>query len=1086
MPPPRRARGTFLAEAPPGSPASFDSLRPASVPSWMSDLKGKPGVPSLPPRASVEHTLVDTPLVDTHVPSAPHRPRAPLGIAHGGDAARHAAGGHDAAPNPGQPRRRRRQPQGSVRRGSERSLSESWEQLRLFSKNNLGRRLDCEYSMAGAPSDDVHFVNVDECSDDASGEDDLDESANFDAPPPPHDVEWGSVRAEQSTLFVIPELPRGSELTLNILSTWGDPYYVGLMGLEVFDAAGHLVTVANVDAQLWADPPDINILKGGGDDPRTVDKLVDGVNHTGDDLHAWLAPFRRGESHYVGLRFDAPTTVSMIRIWNYNKSRIHSYRGARYVEMKLDDAYIFKGEVRRALGTGQAADIEDCSECILFTTSETTLLLIEKYDRALRASDARHASRAPSPIRARRELGVAPSGSFSTAVNTWTLDADDDAARPRTSCGRREDGARDDDTRDDDARNLSQSLRLPARTAAFPLNVAGRAKPLVGRASAKLRPSTAPIRGGGARAGTLPRGRMLELVILSNWGDPAAVGLAGLEILSEDFDVIEGLDAPHVRGVAKPAPPSPMLHDSDDNSDFGDAFGDGPGDGGARNAGFDDDAPKLSVAFFEAGRGSPPRGGLARSASVRAFRRDEGPLSVGASSRGFDRNFDADDEACTTPRSDALAARLLGGARVTTDPEEMWLLPHASRANAPLSLVFDLKECRAVGALKVWNYNASLEDSYCGVRGMAVYLDGQPLSQPEGFLIRKAPGNDAFDFGQFVHVRGAEDRRFTDRPQFSAKAGRDAPFDGAPFARAERRSSDAGSSSAFDALHAASDDEAPTPTSLQSTSSASTEAETDSDGEYRPRDSPRGVCSVPQQYETPLYPTGCIFKFVLLSTQGDPFYVGLNGMELGDVDGQPVELHERNVHAEPRDINVLQDQKVPDARTLDKLYDGVNSTFDASHAWLAPYLSDSRDNSIFVCFDEPQAISYVTFWNYAKTPARGVADLEIYVDDVLVFRGMLKQAPSADEACAAANARPRDAPDARARGGRRPKPDDEAPLDFGQTVLFSDDAQLLEQHRHRVFTEADLEQVLFIDEGEVKHPLVRPTTAVVADRRAPN
>ena len=38
----------------------------------------------------------------------------------------------------------------------------------------------------------------------------------------------------------------------------------------------------------------------------------------------------------------------MVRVWNYNKSRIHSYRGARYVEMHLDEAPIFKGEIKRA------------------------------------------------------------------------------------------------------------------------------------------------------------------------------------------------------------------------------------------------------------------------------------------------------------------------------------------------------------------------------------------------------------------------------------------------------------------------------------------------------------------------------------------------------------------------------------------------------------------------------------------------------------------------------------------------------------------------------------------------------------------
>lgn len=69
----------------------------------------------------------------------------------------------------------------------------------------------------------------------------------------------------------------------------------------------------------------------------------------------------------------------MIRIWNYNKNRIHSYRGVRYIQIRLDDQVIFRGEVQRAAGT-TATDAENCSECILFTTNPTILGLIEKYD----------------------------------------------------------------------------------------------------------------------------------------------------------------------------------------------------------------------------------------------------------------------------------------------------------------------------------------------------------------------------------------------------------------------------------------------------------------------------------------------------------------------------------------------------------------------------------------------------------------------------------------------------------------------------------------------------------------------------------
>lgn len=126
---------------------------------------------------------------------------------------------------------------------------------------------------------------------------------------------------------------------------------VGLMGVEVFDHSGHLVRLSDVEKQLASDPPDLNGQNQTGHDPRTIDKIVDGHYNTCDELHSWLAPFQEGGNHFVYFTFDDDISISMIRIWNYNTSRIHSYRGARYVEVSLDDTVIFKGEIRRASGT---------------------------------------------------------------------------------------------------------------------------------------------------------------------------------------------------------------------------------------------------------------------------------------------------------------------------------------------------------------------------------------------------------------------------------------------------------------------------------------------------------------------------------------------------------------------------------------------------------------------------------------------------------------------------------------------------------------------------------------------------------------
>ena len=224
-------------------------------------------------------------------------------------------------------------------------------------------------------------------------------------------------------MFVIPELPTGRELLLNVLSTWGDPHYVGLAGFEVFDERGELVPVEDV----WADPPDINVLPDNEDDPRVVENLLDGVNHTGEDLRAWFAPFTRGH-HHVGLRFTRTTTIAMVRLWNYNKSRIL----AQGSELRGDDSTT--GPSSRVKSGGLPVVLtDDCSECILFTTDEETLRRIEQNDRCATPT---------TPAASRLVGGVSPrrvgrrDARGEAAVRESTPDAWTDE-RPKTSCGNR-------------------------------------------------------------------------------------------------------------------------------------------------------------------------------------------------------------------------------------------------------------------------------------------------------------------------------------------------------------------------------------------------------------------------------------------------------------------------------------------------------------------------------------------------------------------------------------------------------------------------------------------------------------------------
>ena len=142
----------------------------------------------------------------------------------------------------------------------------------------------------------------------------------------------------------IPVLPCGLVLTVVIHSNWGDKDCVGLNGIEIFDEDGYLVNFTSPKTQ-------ISLENDRSDDGPSTDsaleRLTDGNHLTCDASHIWSTLFGQGEKPKISFNFPDQTSIGAVRIWNYNKSRIHSHRGAREVELILDDTCIFTERSRR-------------------------------------------------------------------------------------------------------------------------------------------------------------------------------------------------------------------------------------------------------------------------------------------------------------------------------------------------------------------------------------------------------------------------------------------------------------------------------------------------------------------------------------------------------------------------------------------------------------------------------------------------------------------------------------------------------------------------------------------------------------------
>ncbi|PIO65483.1 hypothetical protein TELCIR_12844, partial [Teladorsagia circumcincta] len=157
----------------------------------------------------------------------------------------------------------------------------------------------------------------------------------------------------------------------------------------------------------------------------------------------------------------------------------------------------------------------------------------------------------------------------------------------------------------------------------------------------------------------------------------------------------------------------------------------------------------------------------------------------------------------------------------------------------------------------------------------------------------------------------------------------------------------------------------------------------------RPAEEPQRPTSVTvadeKDDENSLGKVKIIFQLQLLSSWGDEFYIGLNGIELYDRRHERIKVRAHNLAAFPESVNILPAVD-GDPRTSLNLINGCNDTDRAEQMWLTPMLPN-RCARVFFVFDVPVAVSTFVIYNYRKTPARGVRHISVSVDDLIVYSG---------------------------------------------------------------------------------------------------
>ena len=758
-----------------------------------------------------------------------------------------------------------------------------------------------------------------------------------------------------STSFaLVPHCPRVTQLQLQLLSTWGDPHLVGLAGIQVFDASGALLDLcpdvdprADADGVLTAQPAGVQDMPGFEADPRTIANLLDGQYMSMDELRTWLAPFDPAQPVTLTLRLRQETAIGCIRVWNYNINRAHNTRGVKRLRIVADGKSVFCTRVRQAPGI--RADASQLSETVLFTMDKAAVQRIHKHDLSLGVALSSQPQDGTDGVvwRALRRMAAdrpstAEKGDDLLSQAEAALNGEDLQFQTPPRYRRRRDGAaRVDST------GAELTLHLPAE------GVAAAGAPAMQQATPLLSPS-ANLMSPAARAAAAVAHAGQAAVTPQVTSTPPGANLTC-------FDRARG-------GIGLPYGGGTVPHGRVLDMWIVDTHGD-PWYVGLTG---------IAVLTLD-------REGCVQPVQLKLEQIMAQPCDINTEGHlGDDRTLD----------------KLVDGVNVTQDDTHMWLIPYTAppsdAAGRPLGeggrvndgehlLRIDLGSSMPVVGIMVWNYNKHSEGWQRGARRVYLTLDGDHIAPPAQspstaycgdtcVWLRRAPDCADWDYAQVI--------------RFGAR--RVAPHGALQACVLDDGAAGAAAGHTWAWLDAGGADQR----LLKKASSV-------------PGMLPGQLMA---GFNVSPNPCGSLLQLKLLSTHGDSFYVGLHDVALLDAAGRRVRVSPLHLHATPsaaacvapsdaRQVGNLSFLPTEAAGSV-PLHSSLRPASKSAEAWLAPYarsLGCVEENCVSFALDQPVAFGGVVVYNYGKTPERGAAAYELWLDGNLLVCGQLLRGDAAQD-----------------------------------------------------------------------------------------